>query len=779
MVRFIQPPPDTNYWPFDISDELELRNRFFLTTPVQTRLENLWFSTIGHSNFKQVPYSAGNGTLQEWWEAIKQFALQPDRRHFLSTHNLDRLIDPFGVEMAYLNDADFDAQLLYNNKLLPSITKYYAAGSPGHSKLAREFAQVAANMKDYADDDNPAQVTTVDDIFDVPHYGFETPGMYISELSFIYNYIDPCDPNAVWIDPNQSKFRYLHRSYGIEIYKEFDNDEKFNDWRLIINGPTNVDPIIINDLLFRERGGRYYVIIFEDPNAALDKYVEWSDTPANGAEGVDPNVVLRWGAAWFFQQGKWYQSSSYDVYFAEACTDCNYPCEDVIKADHNSPEFMGNSATGEFDPCGPLPMDLLTKYCWRIDDVNDACGLTDKGNTLSFTTWPERPSSIYGLIGPNTVIFNPRSTIILERNVPDVGYIAVDWVGVTGLEDIPDENDALIPLWLVNANDANFSEGTVRSFQRDIHSDRRIKRLWNIFNPPHWSSLDPTLGHSNSFSWPEANCPRIQILSHYLRNVGEVGKIFKKSTYYIEPARFDDRIQIPDAEPVIRLDLSEPSSQDILNFVSVLNPPGNELRVKGRININTAPWYVIAQLPWVSPELAQAIVAYRDKLKLVDDVVDYSFGRGIGMWDLQEVVSPVVVPEQPGFSNKGQLMYVTHDLADNCIYEPLYDILAYGRDRDVCPDGNDIDQRWYPDMTFNSRTKVDGVANDFEERDLIFARVSDLVTVRSDLFTAYILVRLGRDGPQKRVIAILDRSGVLTPADKVRIVKLYEVPDAR
>jgi len=48
----------------------------------------------------------------------------------------------------------------------------------------------------------------------------------------------------------------------------------------------------------------------------------------------------------------------------------------------------------------------------------------------------------------------------------------------------------------------------------------------------------------------------------------------------------------------------------------------------------------------------------------------------------------------------------------------------------------------------------DGATDDFEERDLIFQRISNLITVRSDVFTAYILVRIGTDGPQRRVIAI-------------------------
>ncbi|MHC4156464.1 MAG: hypothetical protein ACYST6_16315, partial [Planctomycetota bacterium] len=91
----------------------------------------------------------------------------------------------------------------------------------------------------------------------------------------------------------------------------------------------------------------------------------------------------------------------------------------------------------------------------------------------------------------------------------------------------------------------------------------------------------------------------------------------------------------------------------------------------------------------------------------------------------------------------------------------------------------------FPDLSTESSTGVDGAANDFEERDLIFARLSNLATVRSDVFTAYILVRIGTDGPQKRVVAVLDRSNVRrdpvsgTVSGRVKIRVLHPVPDAR
>ena len=78
-----------------------------------------------------------------------------------------------------------------------------------------------------------------------------------------------------------------------------------------------------------------------------------------------------------------------------------------------------------------------------------------------------------------------------------------------------------------------------------------------------------------------------------------------------------------------------------------------------------------------------------------------------------------------------------------------------------------------PDLT------RDTARDDLEERDLLFTRMSNLVTVRSDVFTAYILVRIGINGPQKRVIAILDRSQTTADNPAVRVVALQPVADPR
>jgi hypothetical protein len=186
----------------------------------------------------------------------------------------------------------------------------------------------------------------------------------------------------------------------------------------------------------------------------------------------------------------------------------------------------------------------------------------------------------------------------------------------------------------------------------------------------------------------------------------------------------------PDEEDV-RIDLQNRAFSNIFQYLTVLDPTSlghatTEARIKGRININTAPSFVIEQLPWMHAAIAQEIVTYRDTIA-------------------------------KGFKSTAELMQIPE--MGFYAYDPSYRLI-------------DLDS--FPDLTPN-----DGAVSDFEERDVIFSRISNLVTVRSDVFTAYILVRIGIDGPQRRVIAILDRSQVNSTSDKVKIVALHPVPDPR
>lgn len=257
----------------------------------------------------------------------------------------------------------------------------------------------------------------------------------------------------------------------------------------------------------------------------------------------------------------------------------------------------------------------------------------------------------------------------------------------------------------------------------------RADNDWNIVYQD-MATAGNTLGNANGTNGGRRNYN----LTNYPGRFVSVGDIARALT--VGPSTDpNDMIGVRlDAEPLeelVRLDLRNPAFAKIFQYLTVIDPAdhgqsGDETRIKGRINVNTAPWYVIAQLPWMEPAVAQAIVAYRDTVA--------------GAFESTGALAQV--PEMGYYA-----------------YDPAYATV-------------DLDR--FPDLTPN-----DGAVSDFEERDVIFSRISNLATVRSDVFTAYILVRIGIDGPQKKVIAILDRSRVTSAADKVRIVALHPVPDPR
>jgi len=295
-----------------------------------------------------------------------------------------------------------------------------------------------------------------------------------------------------------------------------------------------------------------------------------------------------------------------------------------------------------------------------------------------------------------------------------------------------------------------------------------------------------TLGSANGGKGTRTNY-NIPTFTGGFVTVGDIARVLTVGPSPSQNDMIGVRLAPQPPENSVRINLADTAFQQIFNYLTVFDPAvyswnnPNETRVKGRININTAPWFVIAQLPWVRPELAQAIIAYRDKLDLRTTTApnrpDYYQGgasnsRQLGMQ------APYSVRESPGFAAIGELLNVTQDVPlalanpPQPSKDPLSDIRMYGRDKDLS--GNNIDQIRFPDLTYS-----DGAANDFEERDLIFARISNLVTVRSDVFTAYILVRIGTNGPQRRVVTILDRSKVAYPTDKVKIIAIQPVPDPR
>jgi hypothetical protein len=402
------------------------------------------------------------------------------------------------------------------------------------------------------------------------------------------------------------------------------------------------------------------------------------------------------------------------------------------------------------DPCDSWKVDIAGAVSATVTLNND---WVTKGGRYYVIAWTNSavPLDIntntptYEQGSPAGEIFTGGDTISLTRDVNGVDIVVDSF-------KIPDT-------WPPAAADSNGSH----CLRRDITLHKCIMRLWDSND-----SNSITLGKFNTYASGDANMIQAHPADSPFTNVGQIGMVFRKGAYYKSGEPNTNTIGYSAAnklESGVRLNLADPNYQQIFKYLTVMDPRNHissttETRIKGRININTAPAKVIAQLPWVSqrqgsyndPNLAKAIVAYRDKMK----------NQGINDPNYKDR------PGAAGFENIGQLMNITDSTVRN------YNIDYYATD------GNDLKYR--PDLT-----QEDGAPDDFEERDLIFARISDLVTVRSDVFTAYILVRVCTgvndknevQGPQKRYMVIFDRSET-TPANrKVKITAFQAVPEAR
>jgi hypothetical protein len=282
-------------------------------------------------------------------------------------------------------------------------------------------------------------------------------------------------------------------------------------------------------------------------------------------------------------------------------------------------------------------------------------------------------------------------------------------------------------------------DGTVHRLQRDISPEHCILRLWGLPTSPRAS-----LGNAEeNFVSTDQRKLQAHPANRLLTNIGELGQIFAENAYGMP----DPDVLAP-PETSFLIDLANPVFQDLFNYLTVMDPVSHnsnlqptEMRVKGRVNINTAPPFVLAQLPWMQYRYDGSQKAVVNTFRRALEIVKYRDQYGA----FESIAGLMQVPRM------GELK---DDLINN-----LFDVTP--------PTARG------PDLTF------DTVTDDTEERDLIFTRISNLVTVRSDVFTAYILVRIGLDGPQKRVVAILDRGLTTSASDPVRVLSLEQAPDPR
>ncbi len=173
--------PDGNYTPFDISDELELRYRYCIDSKFISRFEANQPYTAGGAgtrNFGNLYDGSSNWGLSDWQIRVTtdpNFSNDPnaDRRHLLTTYNMDRIITPDCNKMTNINTADV-------NSLYSSIRRGLLDADNNFPDVNKVSAQIAVNIIDYRDNDSNVTSISVDGN---TYYGFEQPCVYISELA--------------------------------------------------------------------------------------------------------------------------------------------------------------------------------------------------------------------------------------------------------------------------------------------------------------------------------------------------------------------------------------------------------------------------------------------------------------------------------------------------------------------------------------------------------------------------------------------------------------------
>jgi len=692
------------YVPFDIGDELEFRNRFFLSTTfippgVVTRSGLVWPATLDPqaNPGRGTPFGTRpTDTIRDWFLKVTSPEILSDpcdrricnRRHITTTYSFDRIIRPYDDTL--LPDSmlptpgrgKFGIQLptVITNQYIRRLAGAIYRGLPGDSEIADDFGagytreklawQFAVNLIDYQDndgdpcnpdDDEPTYYkATLDDNSVVKFWGVENreciknDTIFVSQVAYInfvgtplipagnYYAIELLNPNTAAKDLTLNDYTIAVESFGnISLNAVLGNAFPSNDVVVLTNDKINATTVF---------AGR----IFNDP------------------------------------------SKIYEV------TGLSFDADDEIVA------YKKDWPTAGID----MPVDRI-KVPLGVVDADGAIHTSERNKTL----------------GPPAV--GPKVHKLLWTNFSlESGELGT----ATGLS----ESDPNVQLFVPNEN------------------LRTIAEIENVFavgyNDPNDNSADKV----HTLIGDIRTCSVLYSINELGSDMGRYGRISLADTSYRPLLDF--------------LTCFDPSSDGVDNNGDGLVDEPTELAVAGRININTAPWFVIKHLPWVgltnagldTDNLAQAIVAWRDKLNLAT-LTEPTLPNYSGPNGRANATNLTDVSKEVGFRGIGELLQVIN----KDMTSPEFDIRKY-------LDGvNNGPSPVSPDYT------GDITDDDFEERDIIFQRISNLVTVRSDVFTAYILVRIDHDGPQKRMIAIFDRSNVFSPADKPRLVALHPVPDPR
>ncbi|MGI6273286.1 MAG: hypothetical protein ACOYLD_13125, partial [Anaerohalosphaeraceae bacterium] len=732
LMHIDNPPPA--YTLFDISDELEIRNRFMLTSPFEARFErkdvaNFTFDAGGGIySYLWMPRDPTNFAQWAWRVDPNNFDNQSgayndgsiagnyewryDRRHVCTFYSFDRNLntgiypardglnnpvgsifepglfdpdplavptalgkpvwDPVNARYVYdLNNVETRVQIL---KLLYASRAWFLMKNPGWDvrRAARKACQFVANMIDYVDDANPA-----------------TEGPFF----------------------NGSATAILDDGYG---------EQRNPD-------PTFIDRAVIRELI-----------------AEVSSYLGKGKPLPNGRNFIDIDVDTQ------YDFGIGVDDPNETIY--------GYERQPFIS---KIARFLNNSNGTTYyaiELCNPYDLDIRLEG-WRIKvgDYTYQFTAADGVTVPAMSTSPTRQLGRLVLTDNDAIMGGKTSGLFELPPVAPVGRMRITVNDVIELQR-PDPadttGDKFITVDRTEVAQAAYVAGPFADVGNLWRVSKRDDTKWRFTNmklhAEHETAAVAEVGllsennvTLNGHGWqlPVANNNNpIDTLHDFVMvlHVGNErdpnGTMMKPVTEHVAAAANEGDIRT-DVVPFKRM--IGPANQITLgplDYMCFLNRPEGPL--PGRININTAPMEVIRAAIRDRADLDTFV----DNETLARNIVDRRYSKGL--------------------------------------------FRRYRRITDL------IDPVWDTGFTRFATDPNDNVGDpemvdDFEERDWILSQVANLLTVRSDTFTAYILVRIGHDGPQRRMIAIFDRSNVtrdpttLRPTAKPRLIALHPVPDPR
>lgn len=680
--------PGSDFTLFDFSDELEMRNRFLLTTLAQVRFER---EGVAYNTFDW-----GRGEFVGGWNVALRVKRTP-------CENADDL----NMWQNRLNPYNFDdtdpANLTAYYYGRRHISTFYSFDRPlrtgAYPLLDTALVALQASLVGGGMTEEQAQLAV------------QTAESYFRPLNNrpldLRTMTDPADADGITANTLSARRNILHLLYAFQAF-------------YMENGLTQ-------------------------PEAAKRS----TQIVANLIDYFDDNSENTGAAT--ETQGPFYDAA-YQQQANKNCTFLNKAIIDVMVAEvsASNPNVVGNV---DFD-FGLDASDTIYGYEHQpfISEVytevnNDAGGVLrfavelvnpyDKEIDLSGWRFLIEPGGASGVVADGTLIA-PDDHFVFCSHAPSDPQLKIaagaDYQVLSGFL-IANTTQTVYLQRPANADFVNI-ECILRPQIEDIiadpvgglstyHSSKRDDNGWAFTNCKHYEHSESAtntyeLGSINSiavsgkgYQLPLANSGTMERLTDFLQLA-----LIGNQKGGVTPMTITEQIADAATEAEIRFDIE--TAPEVLDYVCFLNRPQGSL--PGRININTAAVHVIAAA--IPPQLVMTVAGAENALTLAQKIVD------------------------------------------NRPYERVSDLLIIDEFRKFAQPGS-------------PNVGDAGIENDFEERDWIVSRLANIFTVRSDTFTAYLLVRLGADGPQRRMIAIFDRTNVWTKDDRPRLVALHPVADPR